>query len=198
MTSKSSRRLCLPSEARRSSRKPRPGRHAVTASAAIAAGASALAGGEHLLVVDDGFGWWYFASAIELGVAAGFQKITAVTPGATFGGSLPAEARVQLIGRLTGAPVAVRTFTALERLDEAGARLRNVLSFAMDEVAADRVIVVGERRARDWGGLIPAGAHVQVIGDALVPRRVAHAVAEGRAAAEALTSDWATVATPDR
>jgi 2,4-dienoyl-CoA reductase-like NADH-dependent reductase (Old Yellow Enzyme family) len=169
------------------------GGQAVTASAAIAAGASALVGGERLLVVDDGFGWWYFVSAIELGVAAGFQKVIAVTPGATFGGSLPAEARVQLIGRLIGAPVVVRTFTALERLDEEGARLRNVLSSATEVVSADRVIAVGERRARDWGGLIPAGAHVQVIGDALVPRRVAHAIAEGRAAAEALTSGRATV-----
>ena len=162
------------------------GGRAVTASAAIAAGARALAGGEHLLVADDGFGWWYFASAIELGVAAGFQKITAVTPGATFGGGLPAEARVQLIGRLTGAPVDVRTFTALDTLDDEVARVRNVLSSTTEELSADRVIVVGERRARDWGGLIRAGAHVQVIGDALVPRRVAHAIAEGRAAAEAL------------
>jgi 2,4-dienoyl-CoA reductase (NADPH2) len=165
---------------------------ALTASAAIAAGADALAGGRRLLVVDDGFGWWYFASAVELGVAAGFQQITAVTPGAAFGGSLPAEARVQLIGRLNGAPVVVRAFTTLEKLDEGGARLRNVLASTTEDVTADTLIVVGERRARDWSELIPAGARVQVIGDALVPRRVAHAVAEGRAAAEAVTTGRAT------
>ena len=166
---------------------------ALTAAAAIAAGAAAVAGGGHLLVVDDGFGWWPFASAVELGVAAGFERITAVTPGAAFGGSLPPEARVQLIGRLKGAPVAVRTFTALETLDERGATLRSVLAATSENVSADRVIVVGERRARDWSDLVPAGARVQVIGDALVPRRVAHAVAEGRAAAETVTSRSATV-----
>jgi hypothetical protein len=76
---------------------------------------------------------------------------------------------VQLIDRLNGAPVAVRTFTALEKLDEGGARLCNVLASTTEEVSADRVIIVGERRARAWSGLIPAGARVQVIGDALVP-----------------------------
>jgi 2,4-dienoyl-CoA reductase (NADPH2) len=121
-------------------------------------------------------------------VAAGFGQITAVTPGAAFGQGLPAEARVQLIGRLNGAPVAVRTFTALERLDDGAARVRNVLASITEDVAADAVIVVGERRARDWSDLVPAGGHVQVIGDALVPRRVAHAVAEGRAAAAAILS----------
>jgi hypothetical protein len=67
----------------------------------------------------------------------------------------------------------VRTFTALESLDEGAARLRNVLASTTEEVSADTVIVVGERRARHWGGLVPAGAQVQVIGDAIVPRRVA-------------------------
>lgn len=70
-------------------------------------------------------------------------------------------------------PGPVRTFTALESLDEGAARLRNVLASTTEEVSADTVIVVGERRARHWGGLVPAGAQVQVIGDAIVPRRVA-------------------------
>jgi 2,4-dienoyl-CoA reductase (NADPH2) len=162
------------------------GARALSASAAIAGGPERLAGGEHLLVVDDGFGWWYFASAVELGAAAGFASITAVTPAAAFGAGLPPEGRVQLIARLGGAPVEVRTFTALDALRGDRATLRNVLSSATQEVAADAVIVVGERRVRDWSELVPAGATVQVIGDALVPRRVAHAVAEGRAAAEAI------------
>jgi 2,4-dienoyl-CoA reductase (NADPH2) len=60
------------------------------------------------------------------------------------------------------------------------------MSGATEAIAADTVIVVGERRARDWTALAPAGASVVVIGDALVPRRVAHAISEGRAAAETL------------
>jgi 2,4-dienoyl-CoA reductase (NADPH2) len=45
------------------------------------------------------------------------------------------------------------------------------------------VVVAGERRPRDWSQLAPEGARVHVIGDALVPRKVAHAVSEGRAVA---------------
>ena len=48
-------------------------------------------------------------------------------------------------------------------------------------IAADRVVVVGERRSRET----PAceAPLVLAIGDAIVPRRAAHAIAEGRAAA---------------
>ena len=61
--------------------------------------------GRSLLVVDDGFGWWPCASAVELGVRAGFETITVATPGAGFGASLPPEGRVQLLARLRGAPL---------------------------------------------------------------------------------------------
>jgi 2,4-dienoyl-CoA reductase-like NADH-dependent reductase (Old Yellow Enzyme family) len=142
--------------------------------------------GRNLLVVDDGFGWWPCASAVELGVRDGFETITVVTPGAAFGASLPPEGRVQLLARLRGAPLDVRPFTALARLDTDGALLRNTMSGAEERVAADTVIVVGERVARDWRPLAPAAGSVRVIGDALVPRKASHAIAEGRAAAEAI------------
>ena len=77
--------------------------------------------GRSLLVVDDGFGWWPCASAVELGVRAGFETITVATPGAAFGASLPPEGRVQLLARLRGAPLEVRPFTALDGLGEDGA-----------------------------------------------------------------------------
>ncbi len=159
---------------------------AMTSSAAIAGGADRLRGGERLLVVDDGFGWWPCASSVELGVRAGFASITVATPATAFGGQLPPEGRVQLIRRLAGAPVDVRPFTALAVLEEGHAMLRHVLSGDTELLRADAVIVVGERRSLDWSALMPAGATVRVIGDALVPRRVAHALSEGRAAAEAI------------
>jgi len=93
---------------------------------------------------------------------------------------------VQLLGRLRGAPVTVRPFTALLALDTAGATVRNVMSGAQERLGADAVIVIGERRARDWQALVPEGPTVRVIGDALVPRKVAHALSEARAVAEAL------------
>jgi 2,4-dienoyl-CoA reductase (NADPH2) len=142
--------------------------------------------GSSLLVVDDGFGWWPCAGAVEQGVSAGFEAITLATPGAAFGSTLPPEGRVQLLERLRGAPLEVRPFTALAGLDEDSAELRSTLSDAAERVAADTVIVVGERVARDWSALVPDAGSVRVIGDALVPRKASHAIAEGRAAAEAI------------
>jgi 2,4-dienoyl-CoA reductase-like NADH-dependent reductase (Old Yellow Enzyme family) len=144
--------------------------------------------GRSLLVVDDGFGWWPCASAVEAGVRAGFERITVATPGAAFGSSLPPEGRVQLLARLRGAPLQVRAFTALDGLADDSAMLRNTMSGAAETVRADTVIVVGERVARDWSALVPGSGTVRVIGDALVPRKASHAIAEGRAAAEAIAS----------
>jgi len=172
-----------------------PGIERVLASTrAIASGTSALAGREHLLIVDDGFGNWPCAGAVELGVRAAVPRITVATPGAAFGASLPPEGRVQLIARLRGALLDVVPFTTLSSVGEGRAELRNTLSGATTRIAADAVIVVGERRARDWRPLVPSGPRVptvRVIGDALVPRRVAHAISEGRAAAEAIRASRA-------
>jgi 2,4-dienoyl-CoA reductase-like NADH-dependent reductase (Old Yellow Enzyme family) len=148
--------------------------------------AEGLSGRGRLLIVDDGFGWWPCASAVELGVEAGFERITVATPAAAFGGSLPPEGRVQLLARLRGAPLEVRPFTALTALGDRSAVLTNTLSGAAEQVSADTVIVVGERVARDWQALVPPDGSVRVVGDALVPRKASHAISEGRAAAEAI------------
>ena len=144
--------------------------------------------GSDLLIVDDGFGWWPCASAVELAVRSAFETITVATPAAAFGGSLPPEGRVQLLARLRGAPLRVRPFTALESLDGDSALLKNTLSGTAERVAADTVIVVGERVAHDWRALVPASGGVRVIGDALVPRKASHAISEGREAAESIAS----------
>ena len=75
---------------------------------------------------------------------------------------------------------------ALDSLGEDTAVLRNTMSGATERVPADTVIVVGERVARDWSALVPAAGTVRVIGDALVPRKASHAIAEGRAAGESI------------
>ena len=49
-----------------------------TSSEALTAGPERLRGAAHLVVVDDGFGWWPSVSAVELGVAAGVERITLV------------------------------------------------------------------------------------------------------------------------
>ncbi|HLJ03104.1 MAG TPA: FAD-dependent oxidoreductase [Solirubrobacteraceae bacterium] len=159
---------------------------ALRSTEALALGSDALRDREHVLVVDDGFGYWLGASAVELAIEAGARRITFVTPAAGFATSLPAEGRAQLLARLRGAPLEVRPFTALHAIVDNGAELRNVMSGIVDTLGADAVIVVGERRARDWSTLVPHGPTVQVIGDAVVPRRVGPAISEGRAAAEAI------------
>jgi 2,4-dienoyl-CoA reductase (NADPH2) len=160
--------------------------HALPASAAIAAGVERIGRGSHVLIVDDGFGSWRCASAVELSIAAGAARITVATPSAAFAASLPAEGRAQLLPRLRGAPLEVRPFTALEAIGAGTAQLRNVMSGAVDTVGADTVVVVGERRARDWTSLAPEAPTVHVIGDAVVPRRVGPAISEGRALGAAL------------
>jgi 2,4-dienoyl-CoA reductase (NADPH2) len=157
---------------------------AVPSSRFIAEGPSQPAGGA-LVIVDDGFGWWPCASAVETAVAGGWGSITVLTPATSFGARLPPEGHVQLMGRLRGAPLDIRPLSAVDSIVATSVTTRNVVSAAVAEVAADLVVVVGERRARDWEALVPAGPSVHVVGDAVVPRRVHHAIAEGRAAARA-------------
>jgi hypothetical protein len=64
-----------------------------------------------------------------------------------------------------------------------------VMSDKAAEFADDLVVMVGERRARAWEALMPEGPSVHVVGDAIVPRRVHHAIAEGRAAANAVNQN---------
>ena len=157
-----------------------------TASAAIAAGAEALSGVSHLVVVDDGFGWWPSVSAVELGIAAGADQITVVTPGTAFATAIPGESRIQLAPRLRGSRVMMRPLTALVSAGEGSVELRHSPTGEIDRIPADALIVVCERKPRDWQALLPEGANAFVIGDAIVPRHFSHAIAEGRAAARAI------------
>jgi 2,4-dienoyl-CoA reductase-like NADH-dependent reductase (Old Yellow Enzyme family) len=140
-------------------------------------------GGSDLVIVDDGFGWWPCASAVETAIAAGWECITVLTPSDAFGARLPLEGHVQLLARLRGAPIQIRPLTSLTSIEPTSVTIRNVMSGTVGELPADAVVVVGERRARGWRQIVPPEPGVQVIGDAVVPRRVHHAIAEGRAAA---------------
>jgi len=159
-------------------------RFASSSTAALAAGPERLRGAVHLVVVDDGFGWWPSVSAVELGVAAGVERITLLTPGVAFAMGIPAESRTQLIPRLAGVRLDIRPLTSLAGVEDGAVALR--AGGALERVEADAVIVVGERRPRDWAPLVADLPGAIVIGDAIVPRRVSHAIAEGRAAARAL------------
>jgi pyruvate/2-oxoglutarate dehydrogenase complex dihydrolipoamide dehydrogenase (E3) component len=133
------------------------------------------------VVVDDGFGWWPGVNAVELALSAG-SRVTFVTPGTAFAGGIPPESRVQLLRRLDGQLDVVPLSTAVEVTSD-GVTVRRT-GGRTDLIAADRVVMVGERRTR----AMPAceAPLVLAIGDAIVPRRAAHAIAEGRAAAARL------------
>ena len=164
-----------------------PGVEHALASSRFIAQRSPSSGGGALVIVDDGFGWWPCASAVETGIAAGWRSITVLTPAASFGARLPPEGHVQLMARLRGSPLEIRPVTTVESITATSVAARNVLSGQAADLAADLIVVVGERRARAWEPIVPAGPGVHVIGDAAVPRRVHHAIAEGRATARLLS-----------
>ncbi|MET7515924.1 FAD-dependent oxidoreductase [Streptomyces sp. NPDC005480] len=139
-----------------------------------------------VVVLDDGFGWWPGISAVESAFAAGAREVTLVTPGNGFATGISAENRTQLTNRLGGAPLRVIALTTVTATTDGGLRLRGVLDRRETDLAADVLVTVGERRPRrpDFTGV--DGRTVRAIGDCVVPRLVAHAVAEGRAAAEAV------------
>jgi 2,4-dienoyl-CoA reductase-like NADH-dependent reductase (Old Yellow Enzyme family)/thioredoxin reductase len=160
------------------------GSPARTVSDAIAAGPEALRGVSRLVVVDDGFAWWPSVNALELAVAGGVGEVVVVTPGTAFAMGIPGEARVQLLKRLRGAiRLGMRPMTAFTGASEGSVELRSNASGETERVEADVVIVVGERRPRDWSRFEDDERGIVVIGDCIVPRRVAHAITEGRAAA---------------
>jgi 2,4-dienoyl-CoA reductase (NADPH2) len=137
------------------------------------------------VVVDDGFGWWPCVSAVEVALEAG-ATVTVLTPSGAFAMGIPAEARTQLQARLGGRRLEARSFVVADAVEDGAVLVRNRYSDAVERVPADLVVFVGERGPVEPGVELPSGARVQLIGDAVVPRRVGHAIAEGRGAADAI------------
>ncbi|GAA5055189.1 oxidoreductase [Nocardia callitridis] len=147
--------------------------------------------GNRVIVVDDGFGYWTTVGAIESALAVG-ADVTVLIPGPSFAPTIPDESRAQLLRRLAGAPVEFIVEAALTDVRRDGAKTvvsyRHLLSGRESRLHGDHAIVVGQRVASEWRPFERRARHarIQVIGDALVPRRVAHAIAEGHAAARAI------------
>ncbi|WP_405524232.1 FAD-dependent oxidoreductase [Streptomyces canus] len=139
-------------------------------------------------VLDDGFGWWQGISAVESALAAGAREVTVVTPGTGFATGLSPENRAQLMNRLTGAPLRIAAMNTVTATTTGELRLRNVMDGQETPLAADILVTVGERRPRRPDFTAADGQTVRAVGDCVVPRRIAHALAEGRAAAEAVAT----------
>ncbi|CAM5706878.1 oxidoreductase [Streptomyces canus] len=139
-------------------------------------------------VLDDGFGWWQGISAVESALAAGAREVTLITPGTGFATGLSPENRTQLMNRLTGTPLRIAAMNTVTATTAGELRLRNVMDGHKTHLAADILVTVGERRPRRPDFTAADGQTVRAIGDCVVPRRIAHALAEGRAAAEAVAA----------
>jgi 2,4-dienoyl-CoA reductase (NADPH2) len=137
-------------------------------------------------VLDDGFGWWPGVSVVEAALAAGAQEVTFISPGTGFAGMLSVENRTQLLGRLASAPLRVIPLSTVTRTSDTQVHLASVLDGNENTLPADVLVVVGERRAGTVDLEPVDGQTVLAVGDCVVPRRMSHAVAEGRAAARAI------------
>jgi 2,4-dienoyl-CoA reductase (NADPH2) len=155
---------------------------ATTCSQTLAAGVDGLSGQTDVVLVDDGFGWWPLVSTIELAVLAGVPRITVLAPSGAFAAGIPGEARTQLLSRLRSVDLDVRGFLLPQSRQGDRLVVRNVLTGIDDELPGGPVVVAGPRLPRPWAGT--TSARVQVVGDCVTPRKVNHAIAEGRAAAE--------------
>ncbi|CAM02038.1 2,4-dienoyl-CoA reductase (NADPH2) [Saccharopolyspora erythraea NRRL 2338] len=145
--------------------------------------------GGTVAVLDDGFGWWSGIGAVEAALAAGAREVLMITPGAGFASGLSLENRTQLLQRLAGAALRIIPLTTVTGGTGHRLTLTSLLDGRKSYVEADVLVVVGERRPRKYHHAAAAQQTVRAIGDCVVPRRLSHAVAEGRAAAEAILAE---------
>jgi len=149
------------------------------------------------VVVDDGFGWWPTVSAVETALERGAEEVTVVSAGPGFTGGIPAESGLQLMERLRGAPLRVLAHARLATGDGPATVSHNGSALGM-RLDTDLVIEVGERTVRPVPWDEASRGLTLAIGDCVMPRRVSHAVAEGRAAAAAVLGNEVVAVTPDR
>lgn len=134
------------------------------------------------VVYDESDGFWPAYSAAEALAARGWDT-RVVTPLTALASRVPAESVGPLLGRLGAVGARFHVATGLELPgdddDEVG---RLVPVFGGEAVALDADLVVWHRPRTAVDGLarrLGRRDDVSVIGDALTPRRISHAIAEG-------------------
>lgn len=140
----------------------------------------------HIAVLDDGFGTWSSVSSVEEAFQRGAQRVTFITPGTSFAGSIPAESRLQLMERLHDKALRIIPLHTVTSVLNGQLQLRHALTNEKQQENADVLIVVGTRRQRE----LPASTMGSAwgIGDFLSPRQVSHAITEGRHAGRAVAA----------
>ncbi len=140
------------------------------------------------IIIDDGFGGWATVSSVCAAVDAGAQSIVVITAGSGFAASIPPESRLQLMERIRGVDLRVISHASVLSVHHG---VSVTVSFNESSRTAvfegDLVIEVGERVASSIA-TSEANAWVLSIGDAVVPRLVSHAIAEGRSCGQRIAS----------
>jgi NADPH-dependent 2,4-dienoyl-CoA reductase/sulfur reductase-like enzyme len=143
---------------------------------------------EHVIVVDeDGHNW--SAAAAEFLALKGCQ-VTVITPFFEAFRELSSVSRGHVIAVLDRYRVRIVPNTRLVRVQDGAAILKNKFSGREESTAASVIHWIGSLQARNEFtqalGQPPASIHV--VGDAVAPRRLVDAIAEGRRAGVLVTS----------
>jgi 2,4-dienoyl-CoA reductase (NADPH2) len=142
----------------------------------------------HVIVVDeDGHNW--SAAAAEFLALKGCQ-VTVITPFFEVFRELSSVSRGHVIAVLDRHRVRIVPNTRLVRVQNGAAVLKNKFSGREESTAAAIIHWIGSLRARDeiTKALRLPRTNIHVIGDAVAPRRLVDAIAEGRRAGILVTS----------
>jgi 2,4-dienoyl-CoA reductase-like NADH-dependent reductase (Old Yellow Enzyme family) len=156
--------------------------------AQTAIGGSLGTGEGRVVVYDDaGSNSWPYWSAVEAAAESGAEVI-AVMPYANVGVGIEAASVPPLLRRLANHGVEFRTCLRLADVSDGNARFVHTYAGSSTTIDGVTAVVVESGVASDAQlptKLAELGMTVDVIGDALAPRRMMDAIREGRAAAKA-------------
>lgn len=136
-------------------------------------------GGNRVLVVDDGSGFWWTYGVANALTDAGWQ-LTLCTPSTMIAGAIPAESVAPLLARLGGGNARYLPLTEVLSADEDGVDLMNLTSGHVVRERYDLVVVQTGRSPVDkvWKTMEGAVPDLHAVGDCLTPRRVSQALFE--------------------
>ena len=151
-------------------------------------GSTHFAPGSTAVVFDEREGFWPAFNAAEKLALAG-ARVSLVTPAVGIGARIPHESLGPLLRRLDAGGVDLYPGHLVERIDDGHVRLVATVGGRSTELAADLVVWNAGRRSVD--DLYRVGRHrvdsaMYVIGDAVSPRRIGHAILEGYRAGAAV------------
>jgi NADPH-dependent 2,4-dienoyl-CoA reductase/sulfur reductase-like enzyme len=137
--------------------------------------------GARVVVLDDVGDWRGLGTAVHLAEAG--HAVTIVTAAAVVGGGLfHSAADVPLRRRFAAAGGTMRPDTVILGWDETGATLRSTLTGAIEQLAADALVIAETPVAETSlaGELTSLGVAFNAIGDCVAPRRASLAIHDGR------------------